>query len=85
MNEIGKSVKGADVSIGAKMATTQNDGAFILPYLSEEDVLEIKASGYIGVSEKITGGKEVEIVLKKSHEDFIFKLRRIIFELFRKH
>jgi len=83
IDEIGKPIKGADVSIGAKMATTQSDGTFILPYLSDEDLLQIKVPGYIGVSEKIGGRKEAEVVLKKSREDFIFKIRKFLFNFIR--
>ncbi len=79
-DEIGNAIDAASVSIGAKLVKTDKKGGFKIPYVFEQERLNIEAEGFKKV--ELDNYKDnVFVVLAKEHEGIIFKIRKFFHKL----
>ncbi len=85
VNELGRGVKGAMITVGAKRFHTDKNGLFSVLIVPSQDKLVIDAKSY---NQKVVKVDELnlstEIVLTKSRESIFFKLAKLISSLLRK-
>jgi hypothetical protein len=85
INEINSPVVHAEVLHTGRVYPSDNDGIVTLPFISEQEELEITANGYstklLPISEGLEQGK---IVLKKDTENLYFRLIKMLLSLLRR-
>ncbi len=78
INEIGKPIAGARVTLGSKSFTTEKNGDFSLVYVSDDERLIVSANGYKGVEvNDFLHGESARIVLIKENESVLFKFCKL--------
>lgn len=82
-NGIGGAVRGADVTIGPRQATSAESGVFSVPYVDPEKEMIISADGY---KDLVFDGEKQEtmtFVLEREQESVLFKIIRSLISLFK--
>lgn len=81
-DEAGASVKNAVVSLSEKKYFVDNKGIFYLPYFRDLNNVNIKADGYFSKKISLNNSPETSVVLKKQNEGLLYKVLKIIKNLF---
>lgn len=80
INEAGEPIGGAQLSESGLAVTTGERGQFALAYLQDGLLLRVMADGYEEtVVTNVPNGQPITVVLKKKNEDFIFRLKKLIY------
>ncbi|MBI4130147.1 carboxypeptidase regulatory-like domain-containing protein [Candidatus Roizmanbacteria bacterium] len=77
-DEIENPIVGALVTLGIKEVVTDESGAFVIPYVFENEKLIISAEGYNSIEVEDAPSQIFPIVLFRQQEGLVFKLQKLI-------
>jgi len=80
-DESGAKIKNANVQLGQKRYFSDTQGEYIIPYFKNTNKAKISVSGYQSKTITLPDSKELRVILIKDDEDFIFKLRKFLYNL----
>jgi hypothetical protein len=84
LDGIGRPITNAVISSNERSVTSASRGNFSIPYLPDETSVKIKALGYKDDIYPIDGtNKAVDIMLVKEKESIAFKVRKLLFNIFK--
>ena len=82
INELGRPVGIAKVTVGAKEAYSDHDGSFEIPYYSDKGLkVLIEANSYVKEEIDLSDIDYIELVLIKSDPNIIFRIRKFLYNL----
>ena len=82
VNELGRGVKGAQVSSNGKATETVKNGEFTILIVPGQEELKIDAKSYNQENIKIEKMTSSEILLVKDKENIFFKIAKLIYNIF---
>lgn len=84
-NELGDPIINVLVQGSERTITTDKKGFFNLPSLKESQTLKVSASDYRNQEVKISHqAATANIILEKTHEDLLFRLKKFLLKFFRR-
>ena len=84
LDETGRGVGGAKISLGGKITSADSDGKFIIAVIEEAHNLQVEAPGYYDQQIPEIMQQNLDITLAAKEESFIFKLRKMFYKIFSK-
>ena len=81
VDEIGRNLVGAEVSIGPRKVASQEGGIFSIPFIEGSDSLRVRARGYKNLVYEPIGKQSVILVLEKEDEGLFFRVLKRLHQL----
>ncbi|MFH1602244.1 MAG: carboxypeptidase-like regulatory domain-containing protein [Candidatus Shapirobacteria bacterium] len=86
IDELGRPIAMAKVSLGSKSYITQKEGCFTLGYVSDRDPLIIEADGYKRlIVQEFSSKENIEVALEKEKETIYYKIYKKLYKLIHKN